>query len=54
MKNGNEGTDDSATHDKCCYTRRQRYICYLPTASGSIFKTSFTVFHHTDLPSAGK
>ena len=24
-----------------------------PTASGSIFKTSVTVFHHTDLP-AGK
>ena len=24
MKNGNEDMDDSATHDKCCYARRQR------------------------------
>ena len=25
-----------------------------PTASGSIFKTEVTVFHHTDRPLAGK
>ena len=24
MKNGNEDMDDYATHDKCCYARRQR------------------------------
>ena len=26
------------------------YICYLPAASGSIFKTEVTVFHYTDRP----
>ena len=25
-------------------------ICYLPAASGSIFKTEVTVFHYTDRP----
>ena len=24
MKNGNEVTDDSEPHDKCCYARKQR------------------------------
>ena len=33
--------------------KNNKYVIYRPTASGSIFKTSVTVFHHTDLP-AGK
>ena len=32
---------------------RSRKCCPRPTASGSIFETAVTVFHHTDLP-AGK